>query len=122
MRQRVAVRYQFESLAREEPDPYLAHQLKAAGVTGPMFDDTARQAVYQTTKGILRKVNKPPLTALRQATSRKTPRFELAERPGTLAVPVARRLPLANGVPAVGRTRIFCQVNFVGLPEMAVTV
>jgi len=73
MRQRVAVRYQFESLAREEPDPYLAHQLKAAGVTGPMFDDTARQAVYQTTKGILRKVNKPPLTALRQATSRKTP-------------------------------------------------
>jgi len=32
------------------------------------------------------------------------------ERPTTLAVPLIRRLPLANGVPAVGRTRTFCQV------------
>ena len=56
------------------------------------------------------------------ATSRKAPRLELAERPTALAVPVARRLPLANGVPAVGRTRIFCHVNFEGLAEMAVTV
>ena len=71
MRQRVAVRYQFESLAREEPDPYLAHQLKAAGVNQPLFDDTARQALYQVTKGILRKVNKLALTALRLAAVRK---------------------------------------------------
>src|SRR3989442_7856922 len=55
-----------------------------------------------------------PYTTLFRSTSRNTPRFELDERPGTLAVPVARRLPLANGVPAVGRTRIFCHVNFVG--------
>ena len=36
-----------------------------------MFDDTARQALYQATKGILRKVNKLALTALRLAATRK---------------------------------------------------
>ena len=49
----------------------LLDQLKAAGVTQPLFDDTARQALYQATKGILRKVNKLALTALRLAASRK---------------------------------------------------
>src|SRR5439155_9704610 len=44
------------------------------------------------------------------ATSRRGPKLELVETPGTLAVPVTVRLPLANGVPAVGRTRTFCQV------------
>src|ERR1051326_6503981 len=44
-------------------------------------------------------------------TSRKLPRFELVERPVTLAVPLALKLPLARGVPAVGRTRTFCQVS-----------
>src|SRR4051812_47238586 len=56
------------------------------------------------------------------ATARKTPRLELVERPGTFAVPEGRRTPLTKGVPAVGRTRMFCQVNFVGLMEVAVTV
>jgi type II secretory pathway predicted ATPase ExeA len=37
----------------------------------PLFDDTARQALYQATKGILRKVNKLALTALRLAAARK---------------------------------------------------
>ena len=60
-----------ESLAREELDSYLTHQLKAAGVSQPLFDDIARQALYQATKGILRKVNKLALTALRLAASRK---------------------------------------------------
>jgi type II secretory pathway predicted ATPase ExeA len=36
-----------------------------------LFDDTARQALYQATKGIPRKVNKLALTALRLAASRK---------------------------------------------------
>src|SRR5262245_27900220 len=45
------------------------------------------------------------------ATSRKVPRLALVERPTTLAVPLIRRLPLTNGVPAVGRTRTFCQVS-----------
>ena len=35
----------------------------------------------------------------------------LVGRPATMAVPERVRLPPANGVPAVGRTRTFCQVN-----------
>jgi len=71
LRQRIAVHYHLEGLARDELDAYLAQQLKAAGTSQPLFDDTARQALYQATKGILRKVNKLALTALRLAASRK---------------------------------------------------
>ena len=71
LRQRIAVQYHLEGLSREELEAYLAQQLKAAGVTQPLFDDTARQALYQASKGILRKVNKLALTALRLAASRK---------------------------------------------------
>ena len=71
LRQRIAVQYHLEGLSREELDAYLAHQLKAAGVTQPLFDEMARQALYQATKGIPRKVNKLALTALRLAASRK---------------------------------------------------
>jgi len=71
LRQRIAVQYHLDGLSREELDAYLAQQLKAAGVGQPLFDDTARQALYQATKGILRKVNKLALTALRLAVARK---------------------------------------------------
>ena len=50
---------------------YLAQQLKAAGVAQSLFDETARQGLYQATKGIPRKVNKLAMTALRLAAERK---------------------------------------------------
>jgi type II secretory pathway predicted ATPase ExeA len=78
LRQRIAVQYHLEGLSREELDAYLAQQLKAAGVSEPLFDDTARQALYQATKGILRKVNKLALAALRLAASRKASLVEEA--------------------------------------------
>ena len=65
------MQYHLEGLAREELDAYLAHQLKAAGVSQPFFDDTARQAPYQATKGIPRKVNKLATAALSLASMRK---------------------------------------------------
>lgn len=71
LRQRIAVQYHLEGLAREELDAYLAQQLKAAGVSQPLFDETARQALYQASKGVLRKVNKLALTALRLAAARQ---------------------------------------------------
>lgn len=71
LRQRIGVHYQMEGLSRSELDAYIAHQLKAAGVSTPLFDDSARQAIYQATKGIPRKVNKLALTALRLAALRK---------------------------------------------------
>jgi type II secretory pathway predicted ATPase ExeA len=73
LRQRIAVHYHLEGLARDELDAYVVHQLKAAGVSQPLFDDTAMQALYQATKGILRKVNKLASTALSLAAQRKTP-------------------------------------------------
>ena len=72
LRQRIAVHYHLEGFSREELDTYITHQLKASGVHQPLFDDTARQALYQATKGIPRKVNKLALTALRLAASRKS--------------------------------------------------
>ena len=71
LRQRIAVQYHVEGLSREELDAYLTHQLKAAGVTQPLFDDTARQGLYQATRGVVRKVNKLALTALRLAAANK---------------------------------------------------
>ncbi len=49
-----------------------AHQLKVPWVKQPLFDDTARQALYQATKGIIRTVNSLSLAALRLAASRKS--------------------------------------------------
>ena len=40
-------------------------------MTQPLFDDTARQGLYQATKGIPRKVNKLAMTALRLAAARQ---------------------------------------------------
>jgi general secretion pathway protein A len=72
------VHYHLEGLSREELQAYLAHQLKTAGVSQPLFDDSATQALYQATKGILRKVNKLALTALRLAALRKSSLVEEA--------------------------------------------
>src|ERR1035441_2932983 len=72
LRQRIGVQYHLEGLTRDELDAYLAQQLKAAGVSQPLFDDTARQGMYQATKGIPRKVNKLAMTALRLAAASKS--------------------------------------------------
>src|SRR5713101_6899652 len=72
LRQRIGVQYHLEGFTREELDAYLAQQLKAAGVSLPLFDDTARQGLYQATKGIPRKVNKLAMTALRLAAEAKS--------------------------------------------------
>src|SRR5438093_3935963 len=50
------------------------------------------------------------------ATSRTVPTLPPTGSPTTLAVPPRIRLPLARGVPAVGRTRTFCQVNLQVTP------
>jgi len=72
LRQRIAVQYHLEGLTRQELDAYLAYQLKAAGISQPLFDDTATQALYQASKGIVRKVNKLARTALQLAAERKS--------------------------------------------------
>jgi len=73
LRQRIAVHYHLEGLTREELEAYLAQQLKAAGLSQPLFDEAARQTLYQATKGLPRKVNKLALAALRLAAAQKAP-------------------------------------------------
>jgi type II secretory pathway predicted ATPase ExeA len=51
LRQRIAVQYHpEEGPSRDELDACPAHQLKAAGVSQPVLDDTARQALYRPPK------------------------------------------------------------------------
>jgi type II secretory pathway predicted ATPase ExeA len=45
LRQRIAMQCHPEGLSREELDTYLTHQLEAAGVSQPLIDDIARQAL-----------------------------------------------------------------------------
>jgi general secretion pathway protein A len=71
LRQRVSVRCRLEGLSREELDAYLAKQLKSSGVSQALFEDTARQALFQATKGIPRKINRLASAALRLAAERK---------------------------------------------------
>ena len=54
LRQRIGVHYHLEGVTRQELDAYLIQQLKAAGIAQPLFDENARQALYQATRGILR--------------------------------------------------------------------
>ena len=72
LRQRIAVQYHLEGLTRQELDAYLAYQLKTAGISQPLFDDTATQPLYQASKGIVRKVNKLARAALQLAAERKS--------------------------------------------------
>ncbi|MFQ5968642.1 MAG: ExeA family protein [Acidimicrobiia bacterium] len=71
LRQRISVHYHLEGLSRDELDQYVSHQLKAAGVREPLFDETARQGLYQATKGILRRVNAVARAALKIAAEQK---------------------------------------------------
>ena len=71
LRQRVALHYHLEGFTREELDEYLTQQLKASGVTALLFAEAARQAIFQATKGIPRKVNKLAVASLRLAAQRR---------------------------------------------------
>ena len=41
LRQRIRFHYHLEGFTRDEFDAYLAQQMKAAGVTQPLFDEMA---------------------------------------------------------------------------------
>lgn len=56
--QRIVVRYHLGGLAREELPEYIAHRLRLAGTTLPLFEPGALEALYQATHGLPRKVNR----------------------------------------------------------------
>lgn len=55
--QRIVVRHHMAGLTREELPGYLAHLLRLAGCEIPLFEPAAMEAIYQSTNGLLRKVN-----------------------------------------------------------------
>lgn len=55
--QRIVVRHHLSGITRDELPPYLAHLLHLAGCEIPLFEPAAMEAIYQSTSGLLRKVN-----------------------------------------------------------------
>ena len=65
--QRIVVRYHLGGLARDELPDYLAHRLRLAGTSLPLFEPAAIEALYQATHGLPRKVNRVAHYALSAA-------------------------------------------------------
>ena len=57
LNQRIIMRYHLSGLDRKEFASYLIHCLHRAGVTHPLFSEPAMEAIYQSSKGVLRKAN-----------------------------------------------------------------
>lgn len=62
--QRIALRYHLPGLPHEETTAYLAHHLKIAGRSDPLFSDDATALIHHTARGIPRAVNNLALAAL----------------------------------------------------------
>ena len=62
--QRIALRYQLTGMELAETAGYLAHHLKLAGRTDPLFSDDAIALIHQTSRGIPRAVNNLAVQAL----------------------------------------------------------
>ena len=57
LNQRIVVRYHLTPLTREELGAYIQHLLQRAGTELPLFEPAAKEAIFQATKGLPRKVN-----------------------------------------------------------------
>jgi len=76
LRQRMIVRWRLGSLGREELPEYLKHHLALAGVTHPLFNETAVESLAQACKGVLRRINMVCRHALASAALRKSQQVE----------------------------------------------
>lgn len=72
LNQRIIVKYHLDGLSRKELQDYLNHQLKRAGVSAPLFSEPALEAIYQASKGVMRKVNLFAQASLIACVSKKT--------------------------------------------------
>lgn len=62
--QRINLRYHLDGLLPDETASYLAHHLKIAGRSDPLFTDDATALIHQTSRGIPRAINNLALAAL----------------------------------------------------------
>lgn len=70
--QRVTGRYHLEPLSRAESGQYIDHRLKVAGALGEVFDDAAKQEVFNLSGGVPRIINVICDRAMLGAYSRET--------------------------------------------------
>jgi len=70
--QRVTGRYHLEPLSRQESGLYIDHRLKVAGALGEIFDDAAKQEVFNLSGGVPRIINVICDRAMLGAYSRET--------------------------------------------------
>lgn len=57
LRQRIGMQYHLGPLDSEETDAYVAHRLRVAGRTAPLFDAAALSLLYEHSGGIPRRIN-----------------------------------------------------------------
>jgi general secretion pathway protein A len=80
--QRVTGRYHLEPLSRKESGQYIDHRLKVAGALGEIFDDAAKQEIFELSGGVPRIINVICDRAMLGAYSRETRKIgkKLVER------------------------------------------
>lgn len=72
LEQRVTGRYHLEPLSRNESAQYIDHRLRVAGALGEIFDDAAKQQVFELSGGVPRIINVICDRAMLGAYSRET--------------------------------------------------
>ncbi len=65
--QRLVVRHHIGSLDRDELDAYLEHRLRLAGCELPLFEPPAVEALFQSSRGLPRQINRTAHYALSAA-------------------------------------------------------
>lgn len=77
LEQRLAVKSRISSLSKEEVGNYIAHRLKVAGRAEPIFTKEAIEFIYESTGGILRRINRICDLALLSGFSHKDNKIDL---------------------------------------------
>jgi type II secretory pathway predicted ATPase ExeA len=62
--QRIAVRYTMPGMTGEETASYVAHHLRLAGRSDPLFSDDAITLIHTTSRGLPRAINNLAIQAL----------------------------------------------------------
>jgi type II secretory pathway predicted ATPase ExeA len=71
LNQRIGLRYHITGMTWDETRSYITHQLQVAGVTRPIFTETAMRQIFHFSQGIPRKINTLAIRSLETAYLRK---------------------------------------------------
>ena len=74
--QRITIRFALRGFDRDTTEKYLEHRLKVAGVDRPLFTDSALEALYDASQGVMRRIDTLAHQALAVAATSRTQRVE----------------------------------------------